>query len=242
MATKKQTETFINEIAPIIQSFARSLGYHVCSPIIAQACCESAYGTSMLGYKYHNYFGMKCGSSWKGKSVNMATREEYTKGVLTNISANFRVYDSMTEGVAGYFAFISTNRYSNLKTAKTPQQYLEMIKADGYATSSSYVNTNMSIIKNYGLDKYDNLDRYDNYNPYPIPTRTLKYKAIGMMKGDDVKWVQTQLHDKGFVITIDGYYGKNTKNTVIAFQKKAFPNQPKEWDGIVGSKTIEKLK
>lgn len=158
MATATEVANFINKIAPLIQKYAKQYGYKVASPIIAQACCESKYGLSSLGAKYHNYFGMKCGSSWKGKSVNLATKEEYKVGTLTDIKANFRVYDSMEEGVKGYFEFISKARYANLKTAATPQKYLELIKEDGYATSSTYVNTNMNIVSKYGLTKYDNFN------------------------------------------------------------------------------------
>ena len=155
MASAVEISTFIEKIAPLIQKECKKRGYKVASPIIAQACIESAFGTSSLGYKYHNYFGMKCGSSWKGKSVNLKTKEEYKVGVLTTIKDNFRVYDTMEAGVVGYFDFISSKRYENLKSAKTAKEYLEMIKADGYATSSSYVNTNMNCINKYGLTKYD---------------------------------------------------------------------------------------
>ena len=157
MATAEQVKSFISQIAPLIQKYAKQYGYKVVSPVIAQACCESAYGTSSLGAKHHNYFGLKCGSSWKGASVNLSTKEEYTVGTLTNIKANFRKYDSMDAGVKGYFDFISAKRYANLKDATTAQQYLEYIKADGYATSSTYVNTNMTIVNKYGLTIYDNL-------------------------------------------------------------------------------------
>lgn len=155
MATISEIEAFIKKIAPLIQAESKKRGYKVASPIIAQACLESAFGTSSLGYKYHNYFGMKCGSSWKGKSVNLKTKEEYTVGQLTTIRDNFRVYDSIEEGVVGYFDFISTKRYQNLKEANSPRQYLEFIKADGYATSSSYVASNMNVIDKYGLTRFD---------------------------------------------------------------------------------------
>ena len=157
MATTEQVHAFIEQIAPLIQKESKARGYKVASPIIAQACCESAFGTSSLGYKYHNYFGMKCGSSWQGKSVNLKTKEEYSVGQLTTIRDNFRVYDSMGEGVVGYFNFISTKRYANLKEAVTPRQYLEMIKADGYATSSTYVSTNMALVDKYGLTRFDSI-------------------------------------------------------------------------------------
>ena len=150
-----QAKEFINQIAPLIVAEGKKRGYKVFSTVIAQAIIESASGTSSLGYKYHNYFGMKCGSSWKGKSVNLRTKEEYTVGTLTSIRDNFRVYDSMAEGVAGYYDFISTKRYANLKSAQTAQEYAERLKADGYATSSTYVNTLVNTVKKYNLTKYD---------------------------------------------------------------------------------------
>lgn len=157
MATAKQVKNFIATITPYIVAYARKYGYKVASPVIAMACLESAYGTSGLA-KYNNFFGMKCGSAWKGASVNMDTKEEYTVGTLTNIKANFRVYANMEEGVRGFFEFISSKRYANLKTATTPREFLEMIKADGYATSSTYVKNNMTVVEKYSLFTYDTFE------------------------------------------------------------------------------------
>lgn len=154
MASSAQAKQFIETIGPIIQEEAKARGYKVCSAIIAQACIESGYNTSLLSMKYHNYFGMKCGSAWKGPSVNMATKEEYNSQ-LVSIRDNFRCYPDMIAGVKGYFDFISTNRYANLKGASTAQEYLELIKKDGYATSSSYVNTCMNVVTRYGLESFD---------------------------------------------------------------------------------------
>lgn len=145
---------FISTIAPLIVKEGKKRGYHVFSAIIAQAICESNWGQSKLSANYNNFFGLKCGSKWKGASVNMKTKEEYV-GTLTTIKDNFRAYASVEDGVAGYFDFISTKRYANLKTALTPLQYCQFLKADGYATSSSYVNTLMSIIQKNNLTKYD---------------------------------------------------------------------------------------
>lgn len=172
MATQTQVKEFIEKIAPIIQKYAKKNEYKICSTVIAQACCESAYGTSSLGYKYHNYFGMKCGSVWKGASVNMKTKEEYTPGTLTSIKDNFRAYFSMEEGVKGYFDFISAKRYANLKTATTYRQYAEFLKADGYATSSTYVNTLCTIVEKYNLTQYDD---FFSVNVTPVtPVQTQK--------------------------------------------------------------------
>ena len=89
------------------------------------------------------------------KSVNMATSEEYTPGVHTNIRDNFRGFDSMEDGVKGYFDFINYSRYANLKGVTDPQTYVENIKADGYATSSTYVTNLMRVIRDNNLTQYD---------------------------------------------------------------------------------------
>lgn len=151
--TKTQIN-FINEIKPIIKNAALKNGYNenVVPAIVAQACLESNYGKSSLSSKYFNYFGLKCGSSWTGKSVNLLTKEEYTKGSITTIKDNFRVYSDMKSGVQGYFDFIKASRYAKLKTAKTAKQYLEYIKAAGYATSSTYVELCMKVVNSLPAD------------------------------------------------------------------------------------------
>ena len=146
---------FIEQIAKCVKKYAYVYGIEVHSPIIAQAILESGWGKSSLASKYHNYFGLKCGSAWKGKSVNMATKEEYKVGTLTNIRDNFRVYDSMEAGVKGYFDFINTSRYANLKGVKSPEEYVKRIKADGYATSSKYVDNIMRVIRDNKLTRFD---------------------------------------------------------------------------------------
>lgn len=244
MATVQQINTFIADIAPTIQKYAKLNGYKVASPIIAQACIESAYGTSSLGYKYHNYFGMKCGSSWKGKSVNLTTKEEYKVGTLTTIKDNFRAYDSMEEGIKGYFAFISSARYSNLKTATTAQKYLELLKADGYATSSTYVNTNMNVVNKYNLTQFDNdlkstvsavtinLDS----NPFTEPIISITLNS----KGEGAKWVQWYLVKFGLlnITEIDGIIGNKSVTAIKEAQKRL----GLVVDGIVGRNTRNTFK
>ena len=232
MASSAQAKQFIELIGPIIQEEAKARGYKVCSPIIAQACIESAFGTSSLGYRWHNYFGMKCGSPWKGKSVNLSTKEEYVPGQLSTIRDNFRVYDSMENGVKGYFDFISTKRYANLKEAKTPKEYLELIKKDGYATSNSYVNTNMNCINRYDLERFD-WNKLPEQNPYKLSKRILTKGD----KGESVKWLQWELNQSGAGLKIDGIFGNQTKLSVLLFQG----DHGLVADGIVGPKTIAAL-
>lgn len=150
-----EKQDFIKKVAGYVQKYAAAYGIAVHSPIIAQAILESGWGESRLAAVYHNYFGLKCGTRWTGKSVNLKTMEEYTPGTLTQIKDNFRVYGSMEEGVKGYFDFIQLERYQNLKGITDPAAYLETIKADGYATSSRYVENTMRIVSQYDLQQYD---------------------------------------------------------------------------------------
>ena len=151
------TEEFIQCIAPLVIKYAPQYNVKVYSPIIAQAILESASGESSLGKQYNNFFGLKCGTLWTGKSVNLRTGEEYTPGSYTTISANFRVYDTMEEGVRGYFEFLFRNRtrYNNLIGETDPYEYLVKIKADEYATSSNYVRNVYNVIKSYNLTRFD---------------------------------------------------------------------------------------
>lgn len=116
--------------------------------VTAQSCIESNYGRSTLSSKYHNYFGLKTGKNWHGKSVKFKTKEEYVQGHLTTIYAEFRAFDSMEEGVKGYYEFVDTKRYANLKGVVSPTEYVKRIKEDGYATSYTYVSNVLSVVNN----------------------------------------------------------------------------------------------
>ena len=149
---------FIEQIGKYVEKYACKYEIKVHSPIIAQAILESGWGRSTLASKYHNYFGLKCGSSWTGKSVNLRTSEEYEIGVHTQIRDNFRVFDDMESGIKGYFDFINYSRYANLKGVTDPETYVNNIKNDGYATSSKYVENLMKVIRENNLTRFDGKD------------------------------------------------------------------------------------
>lgn len=223
-----QATAFIEYIAPIIVAEGTKRGYKVFSTTIAQAVIEGACATSGLAKNYHNHFGLKCGSSWKGASVNMKTKEEYTVGTLTTIKDNFRAYASDQEGIKGYYDFISTKRYENLKTATDYKQFAEFLKADGYATSSSYVQTLTKTVEKYSLQKYDSV-----VGTVPIHIQKRRTLRKGM-SGSDVILVQQILLDQGYPVgKIDGIAGPKFDQSVRMFQSE----KGLVVDGIVGSKT-----
>lgn len=227
---------FITTIAPLIVAEGTKRGYKIFSTVIAQAIIESRSGESGLA-KYHNYFGLKCGKSWKGKSVNMKTKEEYTPGQLTTIADNFRAYDSMEEGVKGYYDFIASKRYAALKVCKTYQEYAEELKKAGYATSSTYVATLKDTVAKCGLTKYDTsatLDTANAINPADLPL--LKRGLTG--KSLYVRILQTKLNEKGnYGLVLDGIWGGKTELAVRSYQ--AAHNL--QVDGVVGPITWNSL-
>lgn len=60
-------------------------------------------------------------------------------------------------------------------------------------------------------------------------------------KGEFVRQLQTKLSVKGYPLEIDGVFGYKTQVALVKFQTEAFPGEPKEWDGICGPKTWQKL-
>ena len=157
-------QEFIDAVAKAVVEYAPQYGICVHSPIIAQAILESNWELSTLSARYHNYFGLKTGSNWTGKAVNLKTFEEYTPGVHVQIRDDFRVYDSLEDGIRGYFEFIQYPRYKNLKGITDPEDYLQTIKDDGYATSSKYVENNMALIRQYNLTQYDEVETMPSNN------------------------------------------------------------------------------
>lgn len=131
------------------------LGGFLKSVIIAQAAIESNWGRSALSAKYNNYFGIKAGKSWKGKTVNMKTGEVFD-GKNVTINSNFRVYDSLADSIRDRNRLLRMPRYKAVESADTPQKQAEAIKAAGYCTATNYVESIMATINANGLTLYDN--------------------------------------------------------------------------------------
>ena len=150
---EKYKSDFIKKISNAVKKYAPKYNICVYSPIIAQAILESAWGKSKLA-GYNNFFGMKTGSAYKGEKVTFSTRE-VIGGKNVTLNADFRAYKTAASGVKGYFDFLNTSRYENLKGITDPKKYLETIKADGYATDPNYVSSLMAVIDNNDLRQYD---------------------------------------------------------------------------------------
>lgn len=215
--TSAQAKSFIDYIAPIIQREGFMRGYQIVSTTIAQAIIEGACGTSKLARDYHNHFGLKCGKNWKGASVNMKTGEFYG-GQYTTIKDNFRAYASDLEGVEGYYDFISTKRYANLRDAKSYRQFAEYLKADGYATSPVYINSLCNTVTKYNLTRFDEKNIHIVYFPkYDGDTDSIveALNAIGVDSSADNR---RAIYNANFTDTYTKSAKQNTSMLVLLKQ------------------------
>ena len=230
MATQAQIKAFIERIAPIAQ--AKTKGRVLPSVCIAQACCESAYGTSPKMIRANAVFGIKVGKSkahfgtaWHDKAYSTRTRECYDGKTYTNITDLFRAYDSIEDAVEDYYDMLAAcKRYKACVNEKDPQKCITAIKNGGYATAPDYVSTIMSIINTYNLTKYDSV---------ATSQPTLRKGN----RGTDVRNLQTLLGDKGYTVLVDGLFGNKTYEAVKTFQT----DRGLVVDGVVGVKTWKKL-
>lgn len=155
---------FISKIAPLVVAENKKRGFPLFSSVvIAQAICESGWGQSTIMMKANAIFGIKATKSWKGKVYNAKTQECYDGKTYTNITACFRAYNNLEESIADYFDLITkSSRYRKACVANSPHECITEIKNGGYATSPSYINTIMAIIKDNNLTKYDNVQNVKN--------------------------------------------------------------------------------
>lgn len=167
---------FIERIAMYVQRYAPSYSIEVHSPIIAQAILESGKGTSELALNANNFFGLKYREGRCKTCIGIYHKvgsEQNPDGSYTSSAMKWCKFADMENGVIGYFDFINIKNYANLKGVTDPKTYLELIKADGYATSLKYVDNLMAVIEKYDLRKYDKKEDSDTaYSNSPLVAYT----------------------------------------------------------------------
>ena len=187
--TQKQ---FITTIAPIVQKYAKQYGIKVVSPIIAQACLESGYGSSQKA-KHHNYFGLKYRAD-RVKCNNGYFKDSGSQQLLDGsyiplpTETLWYSFDNIEKGIQGYFQFINIPKYANLKTTNDPYKYLEYIKADGYATSLNYVNNVYKVIIQWNLTQYDNNEGDNKMSDINITKATSTHNTTSK-KNRSIQWI-----------------------------------------------------
>ena len=153
MTTKEMKKAFIARMVFALAEID-DLGGFFKSVIIAHAAIESNWGRSALSAKYNNFFGIKAGKSWKGKTVNMKTGDVFD-GKNVTINSNFRVYGSLVESIRDRNRLLRTKRYESVESATTPEAQATAIRTSGYCTATNYVSSIMATITANNLTMYD---------------------------------------------------------------------------------------
>ncbi|MGN7271121.1 phage tail protein [Bacillus licheniformis] len=152
---------FIKEIAPDAQRVYKKYDI-LASLIIAQACLESAWGTSGLAQKGKNLFGIK--GTYNGQYVLMWTTEYDRKGNATRVQAKFRKYPSWYASLQDLAKLYvngtswDPDHYKAIVGEKDYKKATAALVKAGYATDPAYGTKLNNLIETYNLTQYDSVD------------------------------------------------------------------------------------
>ena len=176
MISNEEQKQFIDKIAPLHVKYAKKYGQKFPSAGIAQACLESGYGTSNKA-KHNNFHGMKYRpnrvTTSNGTFVDGGT-EQNDDASYKDITDRWFEFPNMEAEVEGYYQFINVPAYAKVKTATSPEQYLQEIKNAHYASSIDYVQKCVNILNKYNLKQYDSPEtpekKESGYTNSPLAT------------------------------------------------------------------------
>lgn len=121
---------------------------------IAQACLESQYGKKHF---YNNIYGIKCHNPNLYAGCRLGKTKEFIDGAYKDYRLAFQTYNSIDESIEDYNRLMNLNRYKPVREAINYIEATEQIKACGYATGISYVQSLRKIIEKYKLYELDSV-------------------------------------------------------------------------------------
>lgn len=144
----KSREEYINQYAEYAMLQMRKYGIPA-SVTLAQGIIESADGKSMLSRTANNHFGVK--GEFNGAYI-LANDDKPNE--------KFKKYDNVGQSYEDHSKVLMSDRYRKYCAKLAPDDYrgwASGIKAGGYASSKTYVNTICGIIESANLQKYDKM-------------------------------------------------------------------------------------
>jgi flagellar protein FlgJ len=114
--------------------------------IVGQAALESGWGAREIrgaaGIPSHNLFGIKAGSQWQGRTVEVLTTE-YENGVARKVVEKFRAYNNYSEAFRDWAQLMANNpRYAGVlaqaRGAQDARGFAQGMQRAGYATDPDY--------------------------------------------------------------------------------------------------------
>lgn len=195
---KEQALEFIDMLAPIAQKAFNNIGKILPSICIAMAIVESNCGQSNIMKKNNALLGQKVGTGktakkyWSGNFFVSRTKEEYTVGTHTIIKSAFRAYDSVEQCVFNYYELLNTSLYKKVVSNVDYKTQMQQIKDCGYMTSSTEVNSVISIIEKYNLTIYDTKNdsekEINSATVYTVKKNDTLWGIASKYYGYGIKW------------------------------------------------------
>lgn len=115
------------------------------SIMVAQACFESAYGTSFKARSYNNYYGLTWSSSGRMSKYNHYTSPN---------GWTWCTFDSLPQGVEGYYTFMEGKYYDALHW-NTDVENCAKILNEHYCPDAGYPEHILSVIYSNNLTRFD---------------------------------------------------------------------------------------
>ena len=145
---------FIALFGPVAQASMKETGVPA-SVTLAQAILETGWGGSTIG-SAKNLFGIK-GTGPAGTTV-VSTQECYD-GTYVTIKDGFRMYNNWQESIDDHAKLVSNGRYKSAWDAYQSNHdadaFARGIHNAGYATSPTYADNLISLMKQYNLYEWD---------------------------------------------------------------------------------------
>lgn len=148
-------EAFVQRVLPHAQEASASTGIPA-QFMMGQAALETGWGRSEIrgadGQNSHNLFGIKAGSSWRGRTVDIVTTE-YVNGKPQKQVDTFRAYDSYADSFRDYANLLRSNpRYQNvIAQGQDAAGFAQGLQQAGYATDPKYAQKLMGVIRQFDL-------------------------------------------------------------------------------------------
>lgn len=143
-------EDFVQRLLPHAQQASATTGIPA-RFMLGQAALETGWGRHEMrgadGANSHNLFGIKAGSGWKGRTVDVVTTE-YVDGKAHKQVERFRAYDSYAESFRDYANLLRSNaRYQNvIAEGRDAAGFAHGLQQAGYATDPNYAQKLLNVI------------------------------------------------------------------------------------------------
>lgn len=137
--------SFVAKLSPAAEKVSKAMRVPV-EAVLAQWAYESGYGESQLSKNSNNFGGIKAGKDWKGRVVQMITRE---KDRSETEMAKFRAYNSPEEYADDYLNLMGHSRYAGVSGAGDTRDFAMRLGKAGYHqdTPSKYADALEQIAK-----------------------------------------------------------------------------------------------